>query len=35
MGVAEEGEETREIETPKVCPYCGSEIVQQGVTLFL
>lgn len=34
MGVAEEGEETREIETPKVCPYCGSEIVQQGVHYF-
>ncbi|MCY6957033.1 NAD-dependent DNA ligase LigA [Clostridium brassicae] len=34
MGVAEEAEETIEIQQPNVCPYCGSEIVQQGVHYF-
>ncbi|WMJ79580.1 NAD-dependent DNA ligase LigA [Clostridium sp. MB40-C1] len=34
MGVAEESEETVDIVAPTVCPYCGSEIVQQGVHYF-
>lgn len=33
MGVSEEEleENLREIEPPKHCPYCGSEVIQQGV----
>ncbi|MCY6369721.1 NAD-dependent DNA ligase LigA [Clostridium ganghwense] len=35
MGIIEENEEeTKEIQTPEICPYCGSEIVQQGVHYF-
>lgn len=34
MGVAEESEDTIDIKTPEVCPYCGSEIVQEGVHYF-
>lgn len=31
IGVAKKGEETLKIDIPNTCPYCGSEIVQQGV----
>lgn len=31
MGVAQKGMETCKINIPNTCPYCGSEIVQQGV----
>ncbi|KEI02377.1 NAD-dependent DNA ligase LigA [Clostridium botulinum] len=35
MGVVENStEDTKEIKTPEVCPYCGSEIVQEGVHYF-
>jgi len=34
MGVAEEKEDAQEIVAPKVCPYCGSELVQEGVHYF-
>lgn len=35
MGVIEESlEETIEIEVPKTCPYCGSEVKQEGVHYF-
>lgn len=34
MGVAEEAEEAVIIEPPKNCPYCGSDLVQEGVHYF-
>lgn len=35
MGVVDETlEESREIEPPKSCPYCGSDLVQDGVHYF-
>lgn len=35
MGVAGEDDgNTKEIEAPTECPYCGSEIIQEGVHLF-
>ncbi|MGY0374471.1 NAD-dependent DNA ligase LigA [Clostridium sp. JNZ J1-5] len=34
MGVVESQEEVREIEPPKTCPYCGSEVIQEGVHYF-
>ncbi|KEI00195.1 NAD-dependent DNA ligase LigA [Clostridium botulinum] len=35
MGVVENSsEDIKEIKTPEVCPYCGSEIVQEGVHYF-
>lgn len=34
MGVAKPSSEEKEIEIPKICPYCGSELVQDGVHYF-
>ncbi|MDF2505137.1 NAD-dependent DNA ligase LigA [Clostridium sp.] len=34
MGVASEGDEEQDINPPEVCPYCGSELVQDGVHYF-
>lgn len=34
MGVAEEGENCREIMPPEKCPYCGSDIVLEGAHYF-
>lgn len=35
MGVVEESlENSKEIELPKYCPYCGSELIQEGVHFF-
>ncbi|EES92124.1 NAD-dependent DNA ligase LigA [Clostridium botulinum] len=35
MGVVENSlENTREIKAPEICPYCGSEVVQEGVHYF-
>lgn len=34
MGVVESSEEVREIEPPETCPYCGSEVIQEGVHYF-
>lgn len=34
MGVAEEGENAREITPPEKCPYCGSDIVLEGAHYF-
>ena len=35
IGVVEESlENSKEIEVPKYCPYCGSELIQQGVHYF-
>ncbi|AGK96422.1 NAD-dependent DNA ligase LigA [Clostridium pasteurianum] len=34
MGVASDNEEEQEIKPPGVCPYCGSELVQEGVHYF-
>lgn len=34
MGVVESSEEVREIEPPGTCPYCGSEVIQEGVHYF-
>lgn len=33
-GVAEDNKESVEIEKPKKCPYCGSEVVEKGVFLY-
>lgn len=34
MGVATNSDEEHEIKPPEVCPYCGSELVQEGVHYF-
>ncbi|WP_416198547.1 MAG: NAD-dependent DNA ligase LigA [Sporanaerobacter sp.] len=34
MGTMDTEEETKEIEKPKYCPACGSELVQDGVHIF-
>lgn len=34
MGVAEASTDEKIIEIPKICPYCGSELVQDGVHYF-
>ncbi|AJA47436.1 DNA ligase [Clostridium pasteurianum DSM 525 = ATCC 6013] len=34
MGVASERDDQQEIMPPKMCPYCGSELVQDGVHYF-
>jgi DNA ligase (NAD+) len=34
MGVAETSSQEKEIDIPKNCPYCGSELVQDGVHYF-
>ncbi|MFT8314491.1 MAG: NAD-dependent DNA ligase LigA [Clostridium sp.] len=34
MGVADNSDEEQEIKPPEVCPYCGSELVQEGVHYF-
>lgn len=34
MGVVEDEEDTKEIIPPKNCPYCGSEVIQEGVHYF-
>lgn len=34
MGVVEDEEGTKEIIPPKNCPYCGSEVIQEGVHYF-
>ncbi len=34
LGVAERGENDREIEKPTVCPGCGSDLVEEGANLF-
>ncbi|KOA18258.1 DNA ligase [Clostridium homopropionicum DSM 5847] len=34
MGVVENEEDTKEICPPKNCPYCGSEVIQEGVHYF-
>ncbi|WP_027626741.1 NAD-dependent DNA ligase LigA [Clostridium lundense] len=35
MGAVEESlEDSKEIEVPKYCPYCGSELIQEGVHFF-
>lgn len=34
MGVAANSDEEQEIKPPEVCPYCGSELVQEGVHYF-
>lgn len=34
MGVAEENDNTKDIEPPAICPACGSELVQDGAHLF-
>ena len=33
-GVAEDNKDSIEIEKPKKCPYCGSEVVEKGVFLY-